>query len=484
MDRFLKKDAQLHKDQFMELVELVQNSIRTLKNLTGYIQSRSCYILGSFTLYLSALACNGKNASNISPIYPDNPVSPAYTLVFPQGGETFEVGSRYMVRWTSKDVPEDLLTDVRLVNPDGVRIKLATSTNDGEELITVPNVSQDMHKVEVGTTLDTKVKSSQSGSVVIVQAQNPEPIPQTIEILAGAGDVARLDRLEGAVATGKILQTIPGKKFGTGDMQYDDGTLEEFLSGFDKTPWGLFRNDIITVLGNHEWQRQRGIGYYAYFGSRVLGPDGLGYYSTNIGAWHLIALNSNIDAGPNSPQVRWLFQDLSSNNRPCTLALWHHPVISSGENGDQPQMAYIWGILYDFGVELVINGHDHLYERFAKMGKRLELDNRFGIREFIVGTGGHSLYRFLRIKSTSEVRYNSTFGILKLTLMPRGYTAEFIPVEGPYRDFVQDSCHESLSNLNLETSFSILPTPQEIVHGSYKRSMMGKEHTGKRILPF
>ena len=190
----------------------------------------------------------------------------------------------------------------------------------------------------------------------------------------------------------------------------------------------------------HAWQsrvgRRPGPAYFGYFGPAV-GP---GYYSFNLGSWHVLSLNSNVSAQPGSRQYEWARADLAAHPAACTLAYWHHPLFSSGTNGGSAQMRAMWQLLDEAGVELVMAGHDHLYERFAPQ----DADGRpahNGMREFVVGTGGAPLYGLTVVQPNSEVRNNQAWGVLKLTLRSGRYDWEFIPVSGhSFRDVGSAPC--------------------------------------------
>src|SRR5262249_10787687 len=176
-----------------------------------------------------------------------------------------------------------------------------------------------------------------------------------------------------------------------------------------------------------------------YFGAAA-GPSGAGYYSFQLGDWHAVALNSNVPTNDGSAQAQWLRADLAANRGACTIAYWHHPLFSSGPNGNSAHMRDVWRILYDAGVDVIVNGHDHLYERFAPQDPDGRPDAARGIRAFIVGTGGASLYTFVTPRANSEVRIANTYGVLKLTLQSGGYQWEFIPVAGG-GDSGTGACH-------------------------------------------
>jgi hypothetical protein len=254
---------------------------------------------------------------------------------------------------------------------------------------------------------------------------SPTPTPRP-EVFVGAGDIATCDS-DGDEQTARLLDAIPGTVFTLGDNAYGDGTLEQFQQCYDPT-WGRHKARTRPAPGNHDYHTAQATGYYAYFGERA-GPAGQGYYSFDLGAWHIVALNSEIKAGPNSAQAQWLRADLAANPSVCTLAYWHEPLFSSGPHGNDAHMQPIWDILAGAGADVVLAGHDHDYERFAPQTSSGEPDPN-GMREFVVGTGGASHYAFEHIRPNSEARNNDTFGVLKLTLRATSYDWQFIPVAG------------------------------------------------------
>jgi hypothetical protein len=184
------------------------------------------------------------------------------------------------------------------------------------------------------------------------------------------------------------------------------------------------------VPGNHDYDVAEASAYFQYFGANA-GPAGRGYYSYDLGAWHVIALNSNPNAKSwGAQQESWLVEDLKAHTAVCTLAYWHHPRFSSGQRyGDQEHVSSLFRILYDYGVDVLVAGHDHIYERFAPQNPAGKADQS-GIRQFIAGTGGARRFGIGAIKPNSEVRSNTTPGVLKFTLHPRSYDWEFIPISG------------------------------------------------------
>jgi len=263
-------------------------------------------------------------------------------------------------------------------------------------------------------------------------------------VLVGAGDIAqcwlgKVSWFTGVEATAALLDRIEGTVFTTGDNAYSDGTAEEFHNCYDPT-WGRHKARTRPSPGNHDYNTLDASPYYTYFGDSA-GPPGKGYYSYDLGAWHIVSLNSNLAAETGSAQERWLREDLASHQTACTLAYWHHPLFSSGRHGNTPRMQAIWQVLYEFGVDVVVNGHAHSYERFAPQNPDGKLDVERGIRQFVVGTGGARLRRFHATHANSEVRNNSTWGVLKLTLHAAGYDWEFVPARnGIFHDAGSARC--------------------------------------------
>jgi hypothetical protein len=228
-----------------------------------------------------------------------------------------------------------------------------------------------------------------------------------------------------------------------GDTQYQKGSFSAFQKSYGPT-WGRLKKISHPVPGNHEYETEGASGYYQYFGAAAGDPQ-KGYYSIDLGQWHLIALNSNCDAvggcEAGSPQERWLKTDLATHPKACTLAYWHHPRFSSGLHGSDERFEAFLQDLYQSGAELILAGHDHDYERFAPQGPNSKADRK-GVRAFVVGTGGASHYAFKTILPNSEVRNSDTFGVLQLTLLPNAYQWKFVPVEGKsFTDSGSDTCH-------------------------------------------
>ncbi len=270
---------------------------------------------------------------------------------------------------------------------------------------------------------------------------------KTTAVLVGAGDVAKCSDLSGARATAKLIEGIPGTVFVVGDLAIPDGSAEGFANCYGPT-WGQFKNRTRPVPGNHEYHAAGAAPYFGYFGAAA-GDSKIGYYSYELAGWHIVALNSNcrdipVGCGANSPEVQWLKQDLAQHPSACTLAYFHHPLFSSGkEHGYDPEMKPFWEALYDAKADVVINGHDHDYERFAPQDPNGKGDPTRGIREFVVGTGGNpSHHAFGDPAANSEVRGPDTYGVLKLFLHPKSYDWRFISVDGGrVTDSGSGACH-------------------------------------------
>jgi acid phosphatase type 7 len=247
-------------------------------------------------------------------------------------------------------------------------------------------------------------------------------------VLVGAGDISACS-LPGDDRTADLLDQIEGTVFTVGDNVYPDGTLEQFETCYEPT-WGRHKRRTRPTLGNHDYNTKGAEGYFEYFGNRAR-PEGRSYYSYDLGTWHIVALNSNIDARPEGLQGEWLREDLRTHPGKCTLVYFHHPLFVSRGGGTE-RMTQFWEVLYRYGVDVIINGDVHYYERFMPQTPTGQPDTEHGIRQFIVGTGGATLARTVgeRGLPTSEVRDNSTNGVIKLTLHDGSYEWEFIPIVG------------------------------------------------------
>lgn len=264
-------------------------------------------------------------------------------------------------------------------------------------------------------------------------------------VLVGAGDIADCshDRDE---QTAALMDTIEGTVFTAGDNAYTDGTPQEYTECYHPT-WGRHRARTRPSPGNHE---RDGTGYRQYFDG-ILPAEHPFWYSYDLGSWHVISLDSycghrGVECRPDSAQVQWLRADLAATDKTCIAAYWHHPRFSSGAHGSSNDSEEFWAALYDAGADVVINGHEHSYERFAKQNPQ-QLADPNGIRQFIVGTGGASQRSFRTPEPHSEVRLTETYGVIKLTLLHGSYTWELLTTDGTVADSGSDACNGEVPGL-------------------------------------
>jgi hypothetical protein len=229
--------------------------------------------------------------------------------------------------------------------------------------------------------------------------------------------------------------------FTAGDNVYSSGTATEFNTYYNPT-WGQFKARTRPAPGNHDYGTAGAAGYYSYFGAQA-GPSGQGYYSHDLGNWHIVSLNSEVARDASSPQYQWLVADLAASTKPCTLAYWHKPLFTSGANhAPDTSQRPLFQALYDADADVVVTGHNHQYERFAPMNPTGGLDTTRGIRQFVAGMGGASHYSFGTIQPNSEARNSDSYGVLKFTLHSNSYDWQFVPEAGKtYNDSGTTACH-------------------------------------------
>jgi len=270
------------------------------------------------------------------------------------------------------------------------------------------------------------------------------PPPGTTAHLAGAGDIAtgggQNDTLTGNLIKQLRVEHPDLRVFTAGDNAYQDGTLAQFNNYYHPV-WGSFKDITSPTPGNHDWHTSGAKGYRDYFGTvtnlRSVNPT---WYAYNLGAWRVYALDSESSMGTTSAQYEFVQRDLMANSRPCMLAYWHHPVISSGMHGNAANARPMFELMDkpEHDVDLVVNGHDHNYERFGNINANLEPDPA-GIREIVVGTGGANT-RDIGTQTGSEKGFTGTHGVLHLTLEETRYTGEFIATSGSILDSFDGSC--------------------------------------------
>lgn len=267
--------------------------------------------------------------------------------------------------------------------------------------------------------------SAVDASVVFPEPAGGGPAPALDEVILAAGDIAKCGSPM-QEATAKILDRFSGPVLALGDLAYHSGTADEFRNCYEPS-WGRHKRRTYPAPGNHDWDATGGGPYFDYFGGNA-GPPGLGYYTYTLGAWRVLSLNSNIDAGSGSAQHAFVKATLAGSRNDCVLAYWHHPVFSSGLNGSSDRMKAIWKLLSDAGADLILQAHDHLYERFAPQDADGNSQN--GVRSFVVGTGGFDLYEIRSIRRNSQLIENRTWGVLKVTLKSSSYDWDFLPIAG------------------------------------------------------
>jgi hypothetical protein len=264
-------------------------------------------------------------------------------------------------------------------------------------------------------------------------------------VVLAAGDIAACDTF-GDEATAAVLDRLGGTVVTVGDHVYEYATASDFTNCYDPT-WGRHKARTKPVVGDHEYIQSPAVPYFDYFGAAA-GDPAKGYYSFDVGSWHVVALNANCSklpggCGAGSPAEQWLRSDLAANQAACTLLVMHAPRFSSGSiHGNQSSMFYFWQAAYDHGAELVLSASEHVYERFAPQTPSGTADAARGVRQITVGTGGRSHYNFGTIKPNSEVRNNDAFGVLRLTLRSGAYDWQFVPEAGKtFADSGTTSCH-------------------------------------------
>jgi hypothetical protein len=255
-------------------------------------------------------------------------------------------------------------------------------------------------------------------------------------VLLAAGDI---EGCTAGASTARVIKGVDGAVAALGDNAYPAGSNDDYAKCYDPT-WGRFKDRTRPVPGNHDYDTPHAAGYFGYFAAAA-GQPGRGYYSYDLGSWHVVALNSNCGAIDCAAERAWLDGDLSAHPAPCTLAYWHHPRFSSGSAGNNASLNTFWNVLYDHRASVVLSGHDHDYERFTAQDPTGRRDPGRGIRQFVVGTGGGALGSFFGHDANSEIRDSHTFGVLALTLRPDGYDWRFLPTPGGgFTDSGSDTC--------------------------------------------
>jgi len=263
------------------------------------------------------------------------------------------------------------------------------------------------------------------------------PRPHTS--IVAAGDIAgcwwRSDE-----ATARLLDNIGGVVMPLGDAVYSNGTTGQFADCYGPT-WGRHKARTRPAIGNHDYRTEHGVPYYDYFGAAA-GPRGKGWYGFDVDGWHVVVLNTETDTSPGSEQVAWLREELRAHPARCTLAAMHRPRFSSGEHGDSERVKPLFAVLYDGNVDVVLSGHDHVYERFKPQDPAGRVDPGRGVRQFVVGTGGAPFYDFRdKLDPNSEVHQNRVHGVLRMVFHAGGYDWEFVGTGNGFSDKGSGRCH-------------------------------------------
>ncbi|GAA2967165.1 hypothetical protein GCM10010483_08180 [Actinokineospora diospyrosa] len=314
-------------------------------------------------------------------------------------------------------------------------------TGNGTYSIAISSTNSD------GADYDSRESGSSTAPQLVISTNTPTTTtpptttsqPSGDPVLVGAGDIS--DSGSGDTATAALLDNIAGTVFTTGDNVYTNGTASEFNTYYNPT-WGRHKARTKPSPGNHDYNTSGATGYYNYFGAQA-GPSGRGYYSYDLGNWHVVSLNSEISKSTGSAQEQWLRADLAANTKPCTLAYWHKPRFTSGSNhAPDASAGPLVQALYDYNAEVIVTGHNHQYERFAPMNPSGAADSARGIRHFVAGMGGAGFYGFGTIQPNSEARNSNTHGVLKFTLHANSYDWQFVPEAGKtYNDSGTNACH-------------------------------------------
>ncbi len=287
-----------------------------------------------------------------------------------------------------------------------------------------------LHSRPTGFIIDTVLRLGVS-LAVLSSCVSVKPV-----VLVAAGDISAPELNGTQELTAKLVESQkPDAVLVLGDAQYHDGSLELFEQVYGPT-WGRFKAITYPAVGNHEYRTADAAGYFTYFGARA-GDPSKGYYSFDVGAWHVVALNTSelcqqVSCEAESAQVKWLEADLAATKQKCVLAYWHYPRFSSGKHGNFTRAAPFWKVLAKYEAELVLTGHEHFYERMSPID---------GITQITVGTGGIGFAEFADIHPNSVSRQNDTHGVLKLELRDGAWRTEFIGAPGSsFRDAASGSC--------------------------------------------
>jgi hypothetical protein len=384
---------------------------------------------------LAAFGALGCSDHGVTP--PDAPDTAVARIVVTPASASLSVGGSVTLTAQARNGADSVLASVVPTWSASPQPHVALSATSGAQTVaTGTSEGVDTVTVSVGDVHARVVLAVQGGV-----APGGAPVLLAVGDIAwcgGTNDEQVASVVDGLLAGGASALAV------LGDIAYENGTADNFQSCYDPA-WGKFKSVTRPTPGNHEYMTAAAAPYYQYFGARA-GDAGKGYYSYDLGSWHVVVLNANTDFVPvaaSSAQGQWLAADLAAHPNACTLAYWHQPRFSSGlEHGNDPKVQPLWDALYAAGADLVLNGHDHDYERFAPQDPSGARDDARGITEFVVGTGGRSLYPVGTRKPNSIVFDNSTYGVLRLTLREGGYDYAFVPAAGGHAiESGSGTCH-------------------------------------------
>ncbi|MFJ6784163.1 RICIN domain-containing protein [Streptomyces yangpuensis] len=371
-----------------------------------------------------------------------------------------EPGATITTARISGDTSKTAAAAERKVCADGaswMRLKFAALTLRGSDTVTLTGSSGDTYTLtsrnatgkEFFTrafsgncvTVTPKLTQADSSFSIDAHQSGTQALAAASVKVAAVGDICG----EACNQTAPVVSAMsPAAVITAGDNAYESGKLSEFNGSYDKN-WGRFNSIVHPSPGNHEYKTSGAKGYFDYYQGKGVktGDRDKGYYSVDVGDWHLVSLNSNISTGAGSAQEKWLRADLASSTKPCTMAYWHHARFSSGDHGDSSGTAPLLKALTDFKADVAVWGHDHHYERFAPAMSNGTKDTANGIRSFVIGTGGRALYSKRSTSSgPSEVFNNNTYGVGQFDLTSTGYSFAFKPVSGrTFTDSVSGTCH-------------------------------------------
>lgn len=402
------------------------------------MNARAIVRLLSLGLFAFAVDCK-------SPTLPPPPPPPAGAPVVHAGQDvSVQVGTPYQLAATFNDTTTNAAPWEYGINwGDGSN---TTGTKNTISPITGSHTYASAGTFEVKVSVTNSRGMTGNGSLTVGATEAPAPV-----ILA-AGDIGDCNRTTDN-ATGALLETLQGTVMPLGDNAYESGTPTEFADCYDPA-WGAVKGRTRPVAGNHDYYNpgatKNADGYFGYFGSAA-GDPAKGYYDFTLGSWLVIVLNTGTESGSfiaaGSAQEQWLRAELAKHSGLCAVAMFHHPQFSTLKDRPfiRPETTPLWQALYDGGVDLVLNGHDHTYQRFKPMRPDGTADAAFGIRQITVGTGGgETLYAFdpSVTNPNLEVRNSDTWGVLKLTLHPSSYDWQFIRATGgSFTDSGTGTCH-------------------------------------------